>query len=194
MKAKNIELVGENHMTNIFKSSLSNILDLFYPHLCLHCSSKLEKNHFYFCKICLNDFSYLEVRDNVSTYAVFENMGCIKTLLKEIKTQKILSITKITAAFIVVQHFRLKWPLPDVIYPMHNSLIKDHQYYLSKEVSLFLKRPMKKKQNLSKVALIVFDVLNIEKMNQIKEKLLFKKVYAIGLCFDVLFDDFDLLL
>ncbi len=181
-------------MTNILRSSLSNILDLFYPHLCLHCSSKLEKNHFYFCKTCLNDFSYLDVRNNISTFAVFENMGSIKTLLNELKTQKILSITKITAAFIVVQHFRLKWPLPDIIYPMNNPLIKDNQYYLSKEVSLFLKRPLKKKQNLSEVALIVFDVLNIEKMNQIKEKLLFKKVYAIGLCFDVFFDDPDLFL
>ncbi|NGX44775.1 MAG: hypothetical protein K1060chlam3_00950 [Candidatus Anoxychlamydiales bacterium] len=181
-------------MINIFKNSLSNILNLFYPHLCLHCSSKLEKNYFYFCKTCLNDFSYLEVRNNISTYAVFENMGSIKTLLKELKTQKILSVTKIVAAFIVVQHFRLKWPLPDVIYPISNLFIKDHQYYLSKEVSSFFKRPLKKKQNLSEVALIIFDVINIEKMNQIKEKLLFKKVYAIGLCFDVFFDDLDLFL
>ncbi|NGX41294.1 MAG: hypothetical protein KR126chlam4_01133 [Candidatus Anoxychlamydiales bacterium] len=181
-------------MKNILKSSLSNILNLFYPHLCLHCSSKLEKNYFYFCKICLFDFSYLECKHNISTFAVFENIGAIKTLLKELKTQKILSITKIAAAFIVIQYFRLKWPMPDVIYLMNNPLIKNHQYYLSKEVSLFLKKPLKKRQNLSEVALIVFDVLETQKFNQIKETLLFKKVYAIGLCFDVFFDDLDLFL
>ncbi|NGX34802.1 MAG: hypothetical protein K1060chlam1_01158 [Candidatus Anoxychlamydiales bacterium] len=182
----------KTHMKNILKESLSNVLNLFYPNLCFHCDTKLEKNYFYFCKNCLKDFSYLHPQENISTYAVFENIGAIQTLLRELHKQRILSITKIVASFMVIQMFRLKWPSFDVIYPISNPLIKDQVYYLSKEVSMFLKKPIKKRQNLSKTALIVFDVLNIEKFNQIKDKLLFKKVYAIGLCFDVFFDDLDL--
>jgi len=169
-------------MKNILKSSLSSILDLFYPPLCLHCSSKLEKNYFYFCKNCLNDFSYLDVQSNMSTFAVFENIGAIQTLLKELKRGKILSISKIAASFIVIQLSRLNWHDFDLIYTNSNFFRKDYLYYLSKEVSLLLNKPLSKKQNLSKTALIVLDVLNIDEFNKIKEKLLFKKVYTIGLC------------
>jgi len=176
----------------MFQKSFSKILNLFYPHLCLNCDSKLEKNYFYFCKNCLFDFSYIQPNKETTSFAVFEKTTAVDTLVKELKKQRILSITKIAAAFIVIQIFRLKWPSFDIVYPLSSLLRKDHLYYLSKETSLFLKIPMKKKQNLSQKALIVFDVLDIDKIDQIKEKLLFKKVYAIGLCFDVFFDDLDL--
>ncbi len=178
-------------MKDIIRNCFSRILDLIYPNLCLHCFSKLEKNYFYFCKDCLYDFSYLYTKKARSTFAVFENKGSIKTLLKELQRQKILSITKIVASFIVIQLFRLNWPMPDIVYPISNLLKKDH---LSKEVSILLKKPLRKKQDLSKIALIVLDVIDIEKVSKMKKQLLFKKVYVMGLCFDVFFDDLDLFL
>ena len=119
---------------------LNKFLNFFYPHLCLQCSKKLKKNYFYFCKECLSFFYYLEPNPFLNYFAVFENEAPILTFLSQLKQQKLFSVSKNIAAFMVIQHFRLKWDLPDVIVPMTNSrLLNNYIFDLSKEVSAIIK-------------------------------------------------------
>jgi len=180
---------------NIFK----NLLDFLYPNLCLHCLKKLEKKYFYFCTCCLEDFYFLNSNPLLNYSAVFENEKAILTLLHEMKNQKMFSLNKIVAAFMVIQLCRLKWDMPDVIYPMiktninmsHSFFSKNYISELSKEVAKFFNRPIRKTTQKDTV-LLIDDTLNIEKFEKIKNKTLYKKIYAIGLCFDIFFDDLNL--
>ncbi|NGX28301.1 MAG: hypothetical protein K940chlam1_00476 [Candidatus Anoxychlamydiales bacterium] len=170
-----------------------SFLDLFYPHLCLHCSKKIEKNYFYFCKNCLMYFDYFKPNPSLNFSAVFENIGPILTFLKEMKNKNLFSIFKIVAAFLVVEHFKLKWDIPDVIVPMmEKKFLKNHIFDLSKEVAIFFKRPIVKKTTSRDTVLVISDTLNFKKFENFKSKILYKKIFCLALCFDVFFDDFNL--
>lgn len=158
-------------------------LNFLYPNICLHCSKTLKKDFFYFCEDCLNFFSFEENLKNENYCRVFEKNEVILTFKKELKRNHILSISKILAAFMVVQHNKLNYPMPDIIYPItKNMFYKDHVYYLAKDVSKFLKRPLKKKlKNLENIVLVIFDDFNLLEFSKIQEKFKNKKVFGISL-------------
>lgn len=178
----------------ILKNKLfEGFIDLFYPNICFHCSKKLKKNHFYFCKMCLGCFYYLQPNVATEYTAVFENDGPILTFLNQMKGQKLFSIFKTIAAFMVIQHSRLKWDMPDIIFPMIESkFFKNHIFDLSKEVAKFFKKPLKQRTTLNDKVLIISDTMNLKKFKKIKSKILYKKIYGLALCFDIFFDDFNL--
>jgi len=173
------------------KIYFSSILDFIFPNVCLHCLCKLKKNYFYFCKDCLRDFSFVAPKNNSDSFAVFENFGAVNTFLKEIRKQQILSLIKIAAAFIVIQHSKIKLPVPNIVLPLSKKLfLKDHVYYLAKEVAKFFN--IKKKQNKENILLIVSDIMDIEKFEKLKKQLSYNKIYSLSLCFDMFFDDLNL--
>lgn len=167
------------------------IVNLFYPNHCLHCFAKVEKN--YFCEKCISFFSYIYPKNKIFYFAVFEKKGPIVSFLKEIKRMQIFGLIKLAASFIVIQHSKLNWEVPDVIVPISkNSLFKDHVYYLSKEVALLFNKPISRKNNSNQVALFIDDVFNSKNIEKIKNVNGFKKIYYLSLCFDIFFDDFYL--
>jgi len=173
----------------LFKS----FLNFIYPNTCLHCSKKLIKNYNFFCSVCVSTFLYLEPFEKSNFSAVFENNEVIATFIKEIKKQTLLGVAKIAAAFIVIQHDKLNWEKPNVIVPMtKNRFFKDHIYYLSKAVASFYKVPISTKCSENQVALVITDIMRVSKFKDIEKQLDYKKIYGLGLSFDIFFDHFNL--
>jgi hypothetical protein len=155
-------------------------LNLFYPNLCLHCLEKLEDNNNYFCESCLVYFSYLPVNNN-NYNAVFETTYPVLTLIKELKNQKILSMSKIAASFMAIQHHNLSWPHFDKIIPLNNKKIfKDHIYYLAKDLTKYFFEP---KKPITNNILFVSDILDLNELEMAKKKFSNNNIYAMGLCF-----------
>ncbi|NGX64064.1 MAG: hypothetical protein KR126chlam6_01488 [Candidatus Anoxychlamydiales bacterium] len=177
-------------MKIVSKEFSAKILNLFYPNCCLHCSNELEKKYYYFCRRCLMDFSFVSPTYNSNVFAVFENSDVFTTILRDMKNQKILSFFKIAAAFIVIQHFRLKWEKPDVIISMSNGYVKNHVDQIALDVAHFFNVPFKKRVKATQIALFIDDVMVLDKFIQMKKQFIFKKAYALGLCFEIFFDDF----
>jgi len=168
----------------------SSIFNLFYPKYCLHCFSKVENK--YFCNKCISFFSFIYPQKK-NYFAVFEKKGPINTFLREIKKQHILDLIKLAACFIVLQHSKLNWQMPDLIVPVSkNKFIKDHIFYLSKEIAKLFDKPIGFKSNKNQIALFIEDVFDMKNIEKIKSYTQFKKMYYMSLCFDIFFDDFYL--
>ncbi len=170
---------------------LSTIVNLFYPNHCLHCFAKVEKK--YFCEKCISFFSYVYPKKDLFYFAVFEKKGPIVSFLREIKKTQIFGLIKLAASFIIIQHSKLNWEIPDVIVPISkNRFFKDHIFYLSKEVALLFNKPVTLKNNSNQVALFIDDIFNSKNIEKIKNEKEFKRTYYMSLCFDIFFDDFYL--
>ncbi|MFA6119318.1 MAG: hypothetical protein WCT85_01430 [Parachlamydiales bacterium] len=173
-------------MINFFKQKIKSFFNLLYPNLCLHCSAKLKNNFFYFCEDCLGSISYITPTEEPYC-AVFDRNPFALSIIKELRRQKILSMPKIAASFIVIQLAKISWPIPDKIIPITNKTIfKDHRYYLAKEVKKFFPKKILKNENNN--ILVVTDVLSLHELEVIKKKYKNQNIYAIGLCFDFLED------
>lgn len=160
-----------------------SFLNLFYPNHCLHCFAKVENQ--FFCKTCISCFALVYPQKNRFEFTVFEKKGPICSFLKEIKNLKIYGLIKLAASFIVVQHNKLNWEVPDIIVPVseNNFFHKDHLYYLSKEVALLFNKPLILKSKSDQTVLFIDDIFNtknIEKINSQNNG----KTYYMSLCID----------
>lgn len=159
-------------------------LNLIYPNHCLHCLDKIAEK--YFCERCIGDFIFLYPKKDLSSFSVFEKKGAIVTLLREIKKQQIFGLIKLAASFMVVQHSKLKWQIPDCIIPISKSrFFKDHVYYLSKEVAILFNKPLLKRNNSNQIALFIDDVYNSKNVEKIQNEERFKEIYYLSLCLDI---------
>jgi predicted amidophosphoribosyltransferase len=171
------------------------IINIFYPNLCLNCQKQLKKNYFYFCKNCLLDFSYLPKNNfQKNIFSTFENTKSITSFLQNLKSEKILSFSKIAASFMVVQMDNLNLKMPDVIVPLNPKklLKKTQNYYLAKNLNFFLKKRVLTKPNKTQNVLVVSDILNLKDFKNLQSSLEYKTITYLSLVTDVFFDDLDL--
>ena len=149
---------------------MKNIIDFFFPKICIHCKEISKKNPF-FCNRCLEDFELLEKEDikkiiDIKIVSTFDRIGPLNTFFLEIKKEKNLSLIRLAASFMVYQYLNLKYPMPDVLYPLYISKRYRFIKILTKEVSKIFKRPISKKILKDKKGIVITDLLEEKEIKQ----------------------------
>jgi competence protein ComFC len=108
---------------------------------CPHCFSALDEGH----RVCLR---CLEQRHFFKKAAsAFEQMGPAASLLREFKYGDRPHLAQSLAALMILQFFRLDWPLPDLITSVPQSALRrfrrgyNQSALLAKEIAYTLERP-----------------------------------------------------
>lgn len=80
--------------------------------------------------------------------AVFDHLGPAATLIQQMKYGGLSYLAKGAAAYLAVQFFALKWPLPDLIVPVPVSTLRffergyNQSFELAVALSVYLDRPV----------------------------------------------------
>ncbi len=121
-----------------------------FPSLCLQCKEETEDQ--LLCSGCLTLLDFLPSKEkahHLETMSVFERRGPASDLIKHFRNRYCPGLAKSLAALMVVQWDHLKWPLPDLIVPVPQSLA--HRFLrgynpsllLGREIGGLLSRPVK---------------------------------------------------
>jgi ComF family protein len=125
------------------------ILDWIFPPLCIHCSSQTKSSKFPFCQTCFGTLEKICPQErcawcfsekeegspfcrNCRDYplglkgvaAVFEHFGTSSSLLKEWKICHRPDLAKGLAAWLALQFTELNWPIPELIVPIPQTLLR----------------------------------------------------------------------
>lgn len=145
-------------------------MNLIFPKLCLHCKAVLEKKK-RLCADCLKEFelippetrclhcfSALEEQRQVCLLcrrkplplrrvaAAFEQIGPAASLLSQFRGSQHY-LAKEIAAFLLVQFYKLQWPLPDLITAVPSSFLSRLEkgyhpsFLIAKELGKMVDRP-----------------------------------------------------
>lgn len=155
-------------------SWLKSFVHLFYPRLCLHCDEPLTKDVEHFCEICLSLLELINPKERCprcfskeysskynrcghcqtidwplkQTAAVFDHKEAAATFVQRIKYSNQPYLAKAAAAYMAVQFYELKWPIPDIIVPVPISWMRkiergyNQSFELAAQLALFLERPV----------------------------------------------------
>lgn len=133
----------------VIKKSVKKITGVIFPKLCIYCKNQTEEN--FFCSSCLSFFELLEDQKclelnekTVPLIECFEETGPISSFLAEAKKMSLPALPKVAASYMVCQYFNFALPLPDLIVPIPEGGGVQSNQILAKELSLLLKKPMKK--------------------------------------------------
>lgn len=162
-------------MRNSFRLlNLDFLVDFIFPKLCMHCSDALSSGSNLLCPSC---FSLLQLIDPLSSCprcfsedyqvgtsfcpkchknpplflvaaATFDYQGPAESLVKKLKYHDKPYLAESLASFMVMQLFKLKWPIPDCIVPVPISKARlisrgyNQSLLLAKEIGRHLNRPV----------------------------------------------------
>lgn len=148
------------------------LLYLIYPPRCLHCSASLANDQNYFCLECASKLELVKLQNRCPTCfadldgcfrcpicrhrspllkgiaAAFDYVGVAQTLLKQFKHGAQPYLAKSAASFLIMQFFRLDWPLPDLIVPLPQAVLHgiergyNQSLLLAEVVGSLLERPV----------------------------------------------------
>lgn len=153
----------------------TSFLNLVYPPECLHCSEALFEEPF-LCKNCLELLEFIDISlhcpkcfslkysklkhrcDNcfskksylTEIAATFDYRGPIATLIKKFKYENKPYLAEGLVGYMAVQLIDLKWPIPDLIVPVPQSLSHffmrgyNQAELLAESLSLILNCPVQK--------------------------------------------------
>lgn len=127
-----------------FLRALKQIKSLIFPPLCFHCQGGIEDHRHLLCSSCFDLITLIDPKERcpicfarihvhnkrchscpsqVLKYAAAcENQGPIASLLNQLKYHKRFAIAGGLAPWLTMQWAALKWPLPDLIIPMPQTL------------------------------------------------------------------------
>lgn len=189
----------------------SELVDLFFPPLCLHCQKMVEKKGAIFCDECSFFFEPIDVasrcpycflesaqkvpcrscRENKRWHfkmaATLETKAPVMTFIQSV--QRMPFLAKLAASLMVVQFNELNWPLPDAIMIFPRSLKgiifngKGADYLIAKEFAKLLQLPLKRKAR-DQIVLVIAESLDYEKDSSKMELIMNqcpKKAYFLAL-------------
>lgn len=163
--------------TKIFNGIGSRALDPFFdfifPKLCLHCSDVLVSGSRFLCPAC---FSQMQLIDPLSSCpccfsedykpgtsfcsrcykttsfltaaSAFDYQGPAESLVKKLKYHDQPYLAESLASFMVMQLFKLQWPIPDCVIPVPISRMRlisrgyNQSLLLAEEIGRQLNRPV----------------------------------------------------
>lgn len=156
----------KNRYLSVLKQFAGSFVDLCFPPLCLDCQGPLRKTERHFCANCQALLELIDIESRcpkcfssdycaqrrlcvgcsrksfpfVQLGAAFEHIGPAATLVQKMKYSGQPYLAKSAAAFLAIQFFALKWPMPDLIVPVPVSLVRLFQrgYNQSYELGLGL--------------------------------------------------------
>jgi len=150
-----------------------HLLEVLFPPLCLHCGDKTAHSTKLLCASCVSLLHFLEKRgrcpycftrlENSSKCeacrkggrslqlmaATFEHIGPAACLVHAFKYAGRGDLAPDLAAWMVAQLVRLKWPFPDLVVPVPQSLSHflsrgyNQSLLLAEEIGRFIERPIK---------------------------------------------------
>lgn len=189
----------------------SDLIDLIFPPLCLHCQKIVEKKGAIFCDECSFFFEPLDVmnrcpwcfseserkrpcklckegkRWHFKMASTIEALGPCLTLIHNIQKRPYLA--KTAASLMMLQFSELNWPLPDCIMIFPEKLKdvifygKGASFYIAKEFAKLLNIPFKKKGR-DQTVLVISDIGDYEKSSfqmQLIMNQFPKKAYLLAL-------------
>ena len=158
------------------KKFLKSCVDLVYPPICLHCKDTLLQDRELLCKTCFELLELIDIKLHcpicfsiqycakkmhciqcakkksslTSIAAAFEYKGAPSTLVKEFKYGNKPFLSQGLGSFMTAQFIELKWPIPDLIIPVPQSLSHwltrgyNQAELLSDSMGLIIERPVVK--------------------------------------------------
>ncbi len=145
---------------NLIRQAKNAVLNLLYPHLCLHCQKSLPKRDVLFCTACLESLSLIETLERCRTcfadlhkgkcercmqrrviihrqIAACESYGPATAILSGIHFGK-SECCSAAASLMAYQWLELKMAIPDVIIPMPTSFWEKQKLGCDPQLSLAL--------------------------------------------------------
>lgn len=158
------------HLNPFLKRLKSLCSALIFPPLCVHCQGVIEDHRQHLCKSCFDLLVLIPPQERcplcfekifpkkvrchrcppqvLKCAAVFEHEGPIASLLQQFKLHRRFALANSLAPFLVLQWAALKWPLPDLIIPIPQTLSHRLQlgynpsHLLATQLGLLLNTPV----------------------------------------------------